>query len=225
MVETEEETSGRKQPGLGVALVPLLAMGVLLAVGYGVYAIKAQVLLIAAASVAGLTGWWLGWTWQEMQEGIVDSIRKAMPAILIMLCVGLLVGSWIACGTIPMVMYYGLAILSPKFFLVTACLVCCRHVARHRDLVGHDRHPGRGVHRHRPGPGDPARAGRRRDRGRRLLRRQDVAVLGHPEPRADRRRRQPVRQHPAHDLVGRAGLSAGSRRLRSWWACATVGAR
>jgi NhaC family Na+:H+ antiporter len=124
MAETEGESSGRRQPGLGVALVPLLAMGVLLAVGYGVYAIKAQVLLIAAASIAGLTGWWLGWTWQEMQEGIVDSIRKAMPAILIMLCVGLLVGSWIACGTIPMVMYYGLAILSPKYFLLTACLVC-----------------------------------------------------------------------------------------------------
>jgi NhaC family Na+:H+ antiporter len=124
MAETEGKSSGRRQPGLGVALVPLLAMGVLLAVGYGVYAIKAQVLLIAAASIAGLTGWWLGWTWQEMQEGIVDSIRKAMPAILIMLCVGLLVGSWIACGTIPMVMYYGLAILSPKYFLLTACLVC-----------------------------------------------------------------------------------------------------
>jgi NhaC family Na+:H+ antiporter len=120
----EEKSGGRRQPGLGVALVPLLAMGALLAIGYGVYAIKAQVLLIAAASIAGLTGWWLGWTWQEMQEGIVDSIRKAMPAILIMLCVGLLIGSWIACGTIPMVMYYGLSILSPKYFLFTACVVC-----------------------------------------------------------------------------------------------------
>jgi NhaC family Na+:H+ antiporter len=124
MAHTEEGNSSRRQPGLAVALVPLLAMGALLAVGYGVYAISAQVLLIAAASIAGLTGWWLGWTWQEMQEGVVDSIRKAMPAILIMLCVGLLVGSWIACGTIPMVMYYGLSILSPKYFLVSACLVC-----------------------------------------------------------------------------------------------------
>ena len=124
MAEIEEKSGGRRQPGLGVALVPLLAMGALLAVGYGVYAIKAQVLLIAAASIAGLTGWWLGWTWQEMQEGIVDAIRKAMPAILIMLCVGLLIGSWIACGTIPMVMYYGLSILSPKYFLFTACIVC-----------------------------------------------------------------------------------------------------
>jgi NhaC family Na+:H+ antiporter len=47
-----------------------------------------------------------------------------MPAILIMLCVGILIGSWIACGTIPMVIYYGLKLISPQYFLVTACFVC-----------------------------------------------------------------------------------------------------
>jgi NhaC family Na+:H+ antiporter len=41
-----------------------------------------------------------------------------------MLCVGILIGSWIVCGTIPMVIYYGLKLISPKFFLVTACFVC-----------------------------------------------------------------------------------------------------
>jgi len=59
-----------------------------------------------------------------MESGIVDSIHKAMPAILIMLCVGILIGSWIASGTIPMVIYYGLKLISPKYFLVTACFVC-----------------------------------------------------------------------------------------------------
>jgi NhaC family Na+:H+ antiporter len=47
-----------------------------------------------------------------------------MPAILIMLTVGVLIGSWMASGTIPMVIYYGLNLISPQFFLVTACLVC-----------------------------------------------------------------------------------------------------
>jgi NhaC family Na+:H+ antiporter len=47
-----------------------------------------------------------------------------MPAILIMLSVGILIGAWMASGTIPMVIYYGLKLISPKFFLVTACLVC-----------------------------------------------------------------------------------------------------
>ena len=114
----------RKAPSVWAALVPLVAMGLLLGVGYGVYAVKAQVLLIAAAIVTGLTAWTVGLSWDEMQQGIVDSIRKALPAILIMLCVGLLVASWIACGTIPMVMSWGLGLISPRFFLATACLVC-----------------------------------------------------------------------------------------------------
>jgi NhaC family Na+:H+ antiporter len=46
-----------------------------------------------------------------------------MPAILIMLCVGILIGSWIDSGTIPMVIFYGLKLISPKYFLFTACFV------------------------------------------------------------------------------------------------------
>lgn len=98
-------------------------MALLLGVGYGVYKIKAQVLLVAAASITATMGLVLGFKWKDMERGIVDSIHKAMPAILIMLSVGILVGSWMASGTIPMVIYYGLKLISPKFFLATACLV------------------------------------------------------------------------------------------------------
>jgi NhaC family Na+:H+ antiporter len=107
-----------RQPRFGIALVPFLAMALLLGVGYGVYKIKAQVLLIAAASITAAIGLLLGFKWKDMERGIVDSIHRAMPAILIMLSVGVLVGSWMASGTIPMVIYYGLKLISPKFFLV-----------------------------------------------------------------------------------------------------------
>jgi len=116
-------SAGRK-PSFGVALIPLVAMALLLGVGYGVYKIKAQVLLVAAAFITAVMGLILGFKWKDMERGIVDSIHKAMPAILIMLSVGILVGAWMASGTIPMVIYYGLKLISPKFFLVTACLVC-----------------------------------------------------------------------------------------------------
>lgn len=113
-----------RRPSFGVALIPLILMGLLLGVGYGIYRIKPQVLLVAAAFLTGGLGFALGWSWKDMERGITDSIHKAMPAILIMLTVGVLVGSWIACGTIPMVIFYGLKLISPKFFLFTACLVC-----------------------------------------------------------------------------------------------------
>lgn len=122
--KTNSPKQREKKPSLTIALIPLIAMGLLLGVGYGVYKISAQVLLVTAAFITGILGLILRFKWKEMEEGIVNSIHKAMPAILIMLCVGILIGSWIACGTIPMVIYYGLKLISPQYFLVTACFVC-----------------------------------------------------------------------------------------------------
>jgi NhaC family Na+:H+ antiporter len=125
MEETKRSSPpAQKTPSLGVAVLPLVVMGLLLGIGYGVYQIRPQVLLVAAAFLTGSLGLLLRFRWEVMQKGIVDSIHKAMPAILIMLCVGILIGSWMASGTIPMIIYYGLKLISPKFFLVTACVVC-----------------------------------------------------------------------------------------------------
>ncbi|HUU06551.1 MAG TPA: Na+/H+ antiporter NhaC, partial [Patescibacteria group bacterium] len=123
MTETNT-TNEHRQPGLLLASLPLAAMALLLGIGYGIFHLQAQVLLIVAAVSAGLVGWHLGYTWEEMQQGIVESVRKAVPAILIMLCVGMLIAAWMASGTIPMLLYYGLKLVSPRFFLVTACAVC-----------------------------------------------------------------------------------------------------
>ncbi|MCP4626777.1 MAG: hypothetical protein GY850_25205, partial [bacterium] len=76
------------------------------------------------AFISGIIVKRLGYTYKEMEEGIVTSISKGMPAMMIVIVVGTLIGSWIACGTIPMLIYYGLKIISPQFFLVTACIVC-----------------------------------------------------------------------------------------------------
>jgi NhaC family Na+:H+ antiporter len=120
----KDKQTKTKTPSFGVSLIPLIVMGLLLGVGYGVYKIRPQVLLVAAAFITGCMGLILRFKWEDMERGIVESIHKAMPAILIMLCVGILIGAWIASGTIPMVIYYGLKLISPKFFLVTACFVC-----------------------------------------------------------------------------------------------------
>lgn len=124
MEKAEKKERTPKKPSFAVALIPLIVMGLLLGVGYGIYRIRPQVLLVTAAFITGCLGLILRFQWKDMERGIVDSIHKAMPAILIMLSVGILIGSWIACGTIPMVIYYGLKLISPKFFLVTACVVC-----------------------------------------------------------------------------------------------------
>ena len=119
-----KKTRSTIPPSFIVAFIPIITMGLLLGIGYGIYGMKPQVLLVPAAFITGILGMILRFKWQDMERGIVDSIHKAMPAILIMLCVGILIGAWISAGTIPMIIFYGLKLISPKFFLVTACFVC-----------------------------------------------------------------------------------------------------
>lgn len=65
-----------------------------------------------------------GFTWDELQRDIIENVKRMMPAVLILLCVGMLVGSWILCGTVPLLVYYGLKFLSPGIFLFAACIIC-----------------------------------------------------------------------------------------------------
>ncbi|HSQ74756.1 MAG TPA: Na+/H+ antiporter NhaC [Bacteroidota bacterium] len=113
-----------RSPTLLEASTPLLSMAVLLGVGYGVYHFRIEMLLLATSGIAGLIALRLRYTWKEMEDGIMDSIRKGMPAMSIVIIVGVMIASWIASGSIPMLIYYGLQLISPDLFLLTACLVC-----------------------------------------------------------------------------------------------------
>lgn len=124
MAGQEVERKGKREPSVVQSVTPLVAMGIFLGVGYGVLRLPAEVLLIAAAAVAGLIAHRLGFTYKEIENGILTSMMKGMPAMLIVIVVGALIGSWIACGTIPMLIFYGLKLISPTYFLVTACIVC-----------------------------------------------------------------------------------------------------
>ena len=59
-----------------------------------------------------------------IEKGIVDGAKLAIPTILILYAIGCLMGSWIASGTVPMIIYWGLKLISPKIFLVTSCFAC-----------------------------------------------------------------------------------------------------
>jgi len=112
-----------KTPSLFVSILPILTIAIFLTVGYGILGIRAEILLVGAAVVAGTIASFLGIPYRDILDGIVKSISKALPAMLIVITVGALIGSWIAAGTIPMLIYFGLDVISPRFFLVTACIV------------------------------------------------------------------------------------------------------
>ena len=80
--------------------------------------------LLLAAVFAAAVGALHRFSWQDMLEGIQGAITPALPALLIIMSIGILIAAWIAGGIIPTMVYYGLQIISPRFFLVTALLLC-----------------------------------------------------------------------------------------------------
>jgi len=119
----------KKQPTLVHALIPIVVLIVLLSINvilYGASSIDGanQLALLLAAAVAGIVSIRLGYTWQEIEKNLVRSISSAMSAIIILLVIGALTGTWLLSGIVPAMIYYGLKVLNPTFFLLAACVVC-----------------------------------------------------------------------------------------------------
>ena len=83
-----------------------------------------QIALMLAAAAAALVGLRNGHPWAAIEQGIRRSLSVSMGAILILLVVGALIGTWILAGVVPTMIYYGLLVLSPGVFYATACVIC-----------------------------------------------------------------------------------------------------
>lgn len=123
------ETNNRRKIFLWVALTPVLLLVGLLS--FSIYIFKDnsldganQIALILASAVAVVIAFYYGHSWKDIQDGIVQSISSAMGAMLILLLIGSLSGTWLISGIVPTMIYYGLEILNPSFFPIAACIIC-----------------------------------------------------------------------------------------------------
>ena len=83
-----------------------------------------QVPLIIGCVAAGVMAMIIGYKWNQILDFMIRGIAQSIEALLILLLIGILVGVWIASGTVPSMVYYGLGILSAQFFLPAATLIC-----------------------------------------------------------------------------------------------------
>ena len=116
-------------PGLTLALLPVLGLIFMLAssvylFGDSTTSGPGQMALLLAGVMAAVVGMLNGHTWQALESGVANSIKKAIPATFILLMVGTLIGLWMLSGTIPMLVYYGLKIMVPEIFYVATVLLC-----------------------------------------------------------------------------------------------------
>jgi len=129
MVNSSDRKTPVREPSLIDALIPIavLIIGLSLSVhlfGSDSSAGANQVVLLLGAMVAALVAMKNGYRWPEIQEAIVLGISTAMGAILILLAVGALIGTWMMAGTVPAMIFYGAKILNPDYFYVATCLIC-----------------------------------------------------------------------------------------------------
>lgn len=117
-----------KKPTLIIALLPiflLIAMLYFNIKNYGDDSVAGpnQIALLMAGAVAGIIAISLGHKWKDIRKQMIKVISEAMPSILILLLIGALAGTWMISGVVPTLVYYGLEILNPKYFLVVAVII------------------------------------------------------------------------------------------------------
>lgn len=113
----------KRAPTLFESVSCFLFLAVIIGVGFGYFDIPIQPLLLLSAAYAAFIAYRVGLTWEDMEKGITTRLNTAMPAIFIIFAVGVIVGTWIYSGTVPMLIYYGLLIIDPTYFLVTAFII------------------------------------------------------------------------------------------------------
>ena len=108
----------------GEAVAVMLLVLVVFVVGFGVIKADGMLILITAAVIGGVFAKILGHTWGEMAGEIARRVGDAFPALMVLLATGLMVGSWMVAGIIPMMIYYGLQLISPEYLIPASFIVC-----------------------------------------------------------------------------------------------------
>ena len=123
------ELNGGKPPSMSDSFIPLIALIIMLATAVTYFGDNSsfgpnQIALLFAMGIAIIIGLKNGHSWSGIEKAIVNGISISLGAILILLTVGALIGTWLLSGTVPTMVYYGLQIIDPSWFYAATCLVC-----------------------------------------------------------------------------------------------------
>lgn len=122
---TTLQNAVHQKPSLGLALVPVILTLIVLGVQLFYFGdFTPHIPLAIGLAITSLVGIKLGFSWKDVEEGIFHVIHVSLPSVSVLICVGMIIGVWIASGTVPTLIYYGLNILSPQIFLAAAMILC-----------------------------------------------------------------------------------------------------
>ena len=114
----------KRDPYLWEALISILGLVLFISLAILRYESDAQVPILLGVLIATIIGMRAGYSWKDIETGMLNGITNSLQAIVILLIIGILIGVWILSGVVPTMLYYGLKILHPKIFLPAALLIC-----------------------------------------------------------------------------------------------------
>lgn len=114
-----------RAPSLGLALIPVVLTLVVLGLQLFYFDdFTPHIPLSIGLAITSIVGIYLGHKWPNIQDGVFHVINVSLPSVSVLITVGMIIGVWIASGTVPTLIYYGLVILSPQIFLAAAMILC-----------------------------------------------------------------------------------------------------
>ncbi|MFS4436688.1 Na+/H+ antiporter NhaC [Paracoccaceae bacterium GXU_MW_L88] len=113
-----------RAPGFWEAMISLFSLVIGIGISIVIYGLDPHVPMLLGVFVASVIALRCGFTWQNIQNGMIRGIANSLQAIIILLVVGILIGVWIVAGVVPTLIYYGLDVMSPAIFLPAAVVIC-----------------------------------------------------------------------------------------------------
>lgn len=114
----------KKQPTFRFAMAVMGLIVVTLVGGIVFLKVDPHVLMIIDIIIASFAAIIMGYKWDEILDGMVDGVHKAIGTLFFFFLIGMTIGAWILSGTVPALISYGFNILSPRFFLPTGLIIC-----------------------------------------------------------------------------------------------------
>ena len=123
------QSPSHRRPSLFDALLPIVVLVALLAAAVYLFGDSAssgpnQIALLLCAGLASLIAFKNGMSWRDIETAMIKGISVALGAVLILLSVGALIGTWRLAGIVPSLIYFGLELMNPALFYAAACLIC-----------------------------------------------------------------------------------------------------
>lgn len=106
------------------ALAAVLILAAVMCAAIVIYDAEPHIPMLVGCVAAAVAAMLCGHSWQEVEDGMIHGITQSLGSLIILMLIGILIGVWIQAGVVPAIIYYGLRMLSPSFFLVSTMLIC-----------------------------------------------------------------------------------------------------